>query len=439
MKRIDLRLFGERLRKLWRSPAFILYLFWAVLIVVHLFVTTQKSDDAWFLQILEGSRASFSNWWSFLAERYGTWSSRVSIEGLLILCVRFPIIWRIADAAICIFLSAWLSRLWNPEESRVKNCISVAVCLVFPYWILHEVGYVATTLNYLWPLAAAALALTPAIKQFLGRDVRRLEYALAFPALFFACFQELLCAVLVLCFLGSLCYCVFAERKTPIYQLSCLGVCAVMLIFALTCPGNANRTLQETLTHLPEHASLSLLQKIEFGFSSMAKTMFCKVNVFVFVFCAVVALAATLEVQRLWKKLLVWIPCLFLSVFGLFGEFLEPILPPVAYLRNAVGTLGTEPTLQAPITWIPDLVFALLFVLILYAIRQAVRESKDFWSIFFLLAVGAASRIAMGLSPTVWASGERTCTFLYVCMAVVALIMLYRVIQKLQNCKRRNL
>ena len=58
-------------------------------------------------------------------------------------------------------------------------------------------------------------------------------------------------------------------------------------------------------------------------------------------------------------------------------------------------------------------------VCLLISLHGALDDQRLFWLFFFLLAVGAASRIAMGLSPTVWASGERTCFYLYVCMATV--------------------
>ena len=394
--------------KLCSAPSFPLLVLGVAFAVIHLFLPVTLADDTWFAQILAGDKATLANWSRFLYERYELWSSRVAIEALLIVVARFPWLWRVADTFVCIAITVLLARLCNPEKSREKNLLLCGLWLTFPVWLTWEAGFLATTLNYTWPLCAALLAITPMVKQFQGREVKKWEYAVAFPALLFACFAELLCATFLLAVLGSLVYRIFFEKKNPAFQIGCALICGAMLVFALTCPGNDNRTLLETASWFPEYAELSLVQKVDIGFSSMMEAMFLRPNSFVLIFCAVLALAVWIKTKR-WGST---VPACFPFLYGLIRGVL-------GLGGDTVGELGTDLVLSKPLTWFPVLIFVLLLALILLCLRIVFDDTKQYCFCFFLLFLGAASRMAMGLSPTVWASGNRSCLFLYLAMAVV--------------------
>ncbi len=411
--------FKTRLRRLCLCPMFPLFVLWTVIIVAHFIFPTSRADDAWFAKILEGDKLTFENWSRFLRERYQLWSSRIAIEGLLILMTRFPLLWRVIDTLVCISISILLARLSNPENNRTKNIVLSALWFVYPMHLTWTAGFIATTLNYTWPLAAALLAITPMVKQFQGRVVRPWEYAVALPALLFASFQELLCATILLAILGSLFYRVVFEKKLPVFQLVCLIICAAMLVFSLTCPGNDNRTLSETATWFPEYADFSLFLKVELGFSSMMKVMFLEPNFFVLVFCVALSLSVWLGGGRRLQKWISCIPAVFALLFGMLGGILGRVIPFVGSVHDWVGATGSGFSIAKPLTWLPILTFAALLLILLLSLYWSLEDIKEYCFLFFLLVVGAASRIAMGLSPTVWASGSRSCIFLYLAMAAV--------------------
>ena len=418
---------GKRFLKFCLAPAFPLFVLGVVLAVAHLFLPVDLADDTWFAEILKGDKATFENWSRFLYERYELWSSRIAIEGLLILMARFPILWRVIDTFVCIAITLLLARLFNPEGSREKNLLLCFLWVTFPVWLTWEAGFLATTLNYTWPLAAILLAITPMVKQFQGREVQPWEYAVACPALLFACFQELLCATFLLAVLGSLVYRIFFEKKNPAFQIGCALICGAMLIFALTCPGNDNRTLLETASWFPEYAELSIFQKVEIGFSSMMKAMFLVPNSFVLIFCAVLAVAVWIKTKRWGTTVPACLPFLYGLIRGVFGLG-----------GDTVGELGTGFVLSKPLTWFPVLIFVLLLALILLCMRIVFEDTKQYCFWFFLLFLGAASRMAMGLSPTVWASGNRSCLFLYLAMSAVMGAMLLTVTQSMKEKSKRK-
>lgn len=409
------------------TPRFPLWLLWGIVIAVHLFLPTNGGDDAWFMQILAGELATPQNWLRFLIERYQTWSSRVVIEGLLILFVRFPILWRVSNAAVCVLSTVAIDRLWNPEQDKKKNWILFVSFFFFPLDVFYEVGYVATTLNYLWPLCACLWALTPPIKLFFGRRVAAWEYAVAAVALLFASFSEQACAVMLAACLASAGYQTIAHHRTDLYSIAGVLACVLMLVYTFTCPGNRNRVLLETAANFPEFSDFSLLQKLEIGFSSMMKTAFLSPNVFVAGFCLLVTLAVYRTSRSFCARIFSAIPFAVSLLCGVLGGALENAVFPIRMLREAVGKAGTAPTLHDPMSWLPLLLFVLLLFCLLYALRVVIRDTRCYLFFLLLLAFGAASRIAMGLSPTVWASGERTCTLLYASIAAVFAYLIFQV------------
>ena len=422
-------------QRLLKCPELVLFVVWIGIAIVHCFLPVAKYDDAWFAEILAGDKATFHNWLDFLIHRYHEWSSRSLIEGLLILLTRFPILWRIGDTLICIAITVLISRLFNPERSRVKYWIILVCIFLFPIAIIYEVGFIATSLNYSWPFAAALLALTPVIKRFWGREVKRWEYIVAFPMMLLAGFQELICATSVLAFLASLVYRIINEKKLPRYELGMLTVATVMLIYTLTCPGNDNRSMLETATWFPEYADFGLFEKIELGFSSMCKTLFLDFNVFVLAFSFMITLAAFINSQKWYHRIIACVPTAFIFIFGTLGEILSPHINIVESLRLSVGKEGTGFAFENPMTWIPDVIFVSILFLLLVSLRYAVKDTKRYWFLFTVLALGAASRMAMGLSPTVWASGERIFAFLYASMAAVIGSVIYNLFSEWKPLK----
>ena len=222
-------------------------------------------------------------------------------------------------------------------------------------------------------------------------------------------------------------YRVFFEKKNPIFQIACGVICVGMLVFALTCPGNDNRTILETASWFPEYADFSIFQKVEIGFSSMMKAMFLRPNSFVLIFCAVLAVAV-------WKKADTWrsaIPAFFPFLYGFFRGV-------CGLGADMVGEMGTGFVLSKPLTWLPDIIFVLLLALILFSLRVVIEDTKQYCFLFFLLFLGAASRMAMGLSPTVWASGNRSCIFLYLAMAVVMGYMVLEIVWKIEEKMKKK-
>ncbi len=409
------------------SPRLPLYAFALVTLIAHLFMTRLFSDDVWFYAILDGKENTFEAIRDFLTYRRQAWSSRTLIEGALIVLVQHMWLWKIIDSVAIIYIIFELSRLLNPEKSLLKNIIIAVTPLAFPLWILYEVGFVATSINYIIPFACALPTISILYRSVTGRDVLALEYAIALPFLLFACFSEIICALVLLVALGCVVWKFVSRMGVPYAEIACAMIAIVYIVYHLSCAGNDARAEQEALTWLPEHSSLNLIEKVELGLRAMIFSLFMYDKNIVFVLmCLAIALVVTLKTKRPLKIVFAWLPFAISSIFGV----LSPILTKLQFVSGIKSQILVA--LQAPkITLggvLCDLVAVFLLFCVLFSLREVIEGTPEYVLLFYALGIGSATKIALGLSPTVWASGNRGATFLFISIAITLGVAVYQLI-----------
>lgn len=412
----------------WRvlcSPYFPLCALALIVALLHIDMPTDFADDAWFYNILEGKDDMWEAWSAFLKYRYEVWSSRTLIEGALILLVRAPLAWKILDSVAIIYIIFELSRLLNPEKSYLKNAILVLVPIVFPR-VLYEVGFVATSINYIIPFALSLLAVSILYRRALDRRVHIGEYFIALPMLIFACFSEMVSAMVLLLSLGAILWWALNKKGVPCVEIVVLAVSAVLIVYHLTCPGNDARAEQETLTWLPEHGALGLIEKVQLGISAMMRDLLLWENKLFGVFAMAIGVLISLKKRPIISIIFAWIPFAFSMLFSNLYSFFGKI-PLIALLRDEMLSVCYDTDMGAH-TILLDVVFVLVLFCVMYSLWQIIEDKRSYIFAFFVLFVGSATKIALGLSPTVWASAGRGATYLYIAISIVTGVVIYRLV-----------
>lgn len=417
------------------SPSLPLYILALCVALSHLFLGNLFADDIWFWNVLEGKENVGAAWREFLTFRYENWSSRTAIEGALILLVRAPFVWKIIDTVAIIYIVFELSRLMNPEKSLIKNII-IALCVpLYPVWVLYEVGFVATSINYIIPFAALLPTLSIIFRRAQKREIPFFEYLLAVIFLVFACFSEIICAILLVVGIGGALLFLIEKRDVPYFELFALAFCALMLVYHLESPGNDFRYAQESATWLPEHSSLGIIGKALLGFGAMGHTMFFyKYNVLVCVFCIAIAASTFLKTRKWYFRALSCVGAVFSLVFGLLGTLLNKI--PLIAKANAAMAGALSTTVPNTKSVAMDLLIAAILVSILVCLYVITENKRQYFMLLFTLGTGAISKIALGLSPTVWTGSGRASTYLYLAISITTGAIIYQIY--LHFCKEKR-
>lgn len=392
-------------------------------------------DDYYFMTCLDDT--SFG---AFMVKRWYGWSSRLVIEGVLVLVLQQPIlVWKVLDILVSVLI-AWLlcgffcsgygKHGSGSSIQTDKNTLSgtrtvvpltsliLFLCLLLSYDFreMDSAGYMTTTINYWWPLAALMVAVLPLYLWYQEGTCKKSYYVLGTLAAIFAINQEQICAMALLACLYLLITDNLRGRKTNPYLYVLLALSVCFAICVAICPGNAARKASNIDFWFPAYAGFNLVQKVLLGWYSLLKTLYQDVNLPYFLMSAVLFMAVRKKQKRFPARLIAAIPLLSnLGLLGvlLFGKYREYpwvhlILHVFDFDQPVVYYQGSLPNSNRLLLLVYTFCCACV-VISLFLIWNKKERSIDALA---LLVIASASKISMGLSPTVWASSERTSIFL---------------------------
>ena len=392
-------------------------------------------DDYYFMTCLDDT-----DFGAFMVKRWYGWSSRLVIEGVLVLVLQQPIlVWKVLDILVSVLI-AWLlcgffCRSYGKHGSgnsiqTDKNTLSgtrtavpltsliLFLCLLLSYDFteMDSAGYMTTTINYWWPLAALLVAALPLYLWYQDGACKKGCYVLGTLAVIFAINQEQICAMTLLACLYLLITDKLRGRKTNSYLYVLLALSVCFAVCVVICPGNAARKASNIDFWFPAYAGFNLVQKILLGWYSLLRTLYRDINLPYFLLCAILFVAVWKKQKHFLARLIAAIP--MLSNFGLLSVCLFGTYPesPLVHLISHVFDF------DQPVVYyqgsLPNSIRLLLLVytfccacvvISLFLIWNKKERAIDALA---LLIIASASKISMGLSPTVWASSERTSIFL---------------------------
>lgn len=411
----------------WRYAPFLIFLIYAI--VIHCTMQLGTDDDVLFAKALQEEGPLLH----YYTTRYATWTSRLLLETVLIYVIQIPLLWKILDIAIFASIPALLSLLFDKGNNWGIRWLFVFLMFLYPFHDMATAGWITTTVNYLWPLAAGIAAFLPIKKLLQNEPLRWYHYVINIPLVLFASNQEQCCVIIAALFFFFLIKQIIC-RKSWHYPAMMLFLCALMLLFIMTCPGNKVRLVSNTEYWLPEFANLHLGGKIELGFSSTLYAFLfmmgpCGANYIILTFTFLLFLAALKSKISIFKKIICFLP------FGICLLFsLQPVLSSVPILNrffnriNTAMTLtGTRPFSHLPETILPDAILSLICLLIIFSMLFIFQNKKRFLLALYIMAAGFITRLAMGFSPTVWASSTRTYLFFYIVVIIDAALVLIEI------------
>ena len=403
------------------------------MIILHIVIKTDFGDDLNFIKVL-------GEWdlWPYLVHRYNTWSSRFIIEICMVTLPHAVTLWKIIDIAVMAWIAACFSLFFNKEKKCIVDWYIVLIMMSYPLFAMRTAGWIATTVNYSWCVAFGLLALVPTRNLLVGKKNPWYLYIPAFFGLFYASSHEQMCAVMVAISLVLGVYYFYKTRKVHWFTILQEVIALAGLTYILTCPGNANRTVLEIERWFPHFAEFSLFNKIELGYSRAMYEFVMKQNILYMLFCATLTLAVFVYNKNIFLRLVSVIPFAVSLLMGPFVSIVQNSLPFFERMRKALTVFGTGFAFASPRTWLPVLFVTAIAACIIISLWAVFKNTPMALFTIAVLGIGLATAVAMGFSPTVWASEERTFIFMYMAFAAVG-VALFNHIQKAKLSKGANI
>lgn len=390
-------------------------------LVLMIFITPNKYDDAVFLENIHGTSI-----WSYVAPRYFTWTSRFLIE--YVLCGVLKVskyLWILIEALMVTLAGYSISKLFVKDNKKENNIMLLFMILVYPITAMNSAGWAATTVNYMWPLATCLFAIVPIRKIWDEEKIKFWQYPLYTLALIFAGNAEQSCAILFGTYLLFTVLMIIKNKKIHPYMIIQTLFIIASLIFILTCPGNVVRTIQETEDFFKDFEMLTLLDKVGLGFTSTMGLIVEKGNMVFAIMCIIIAVYIFSNYKEKLYRTVALIPVfsIFVTCFSMyttnlmfpyFGAFRELITEEQIMLTaaNSNNLLYTVPFMFAAVN----------FICIIMSLLLIFKNLKNNVAVLVFF-VGLASRLVIGFSPTVFLSRERTMIFLDFAMIIVTFLV----------------
>lgn len=412
----------EKVKKIYQSDAFPIFLFLALMLCIELFMT-KEGDDIFFSSACDNRGLV-----NYLSERYYTWTSRIVIEAILVTFSNFlpMFIWKIANVAMYALLIYSIQKLFVNQNKKMGNIIICISVLLLPFSIFHEAGWIATFNNYLW-VAALGMYSFIAIKKMIQDEKIPIWQALTFIlAIIYVANQEQMAGILFLVYTPMILYSIKNKKVKPLLVMMYV-IIIVSLIFILTCPGNTARTMEEARRYYQDFKETSIFIKLEQGLTSMMYYVMDRWRLLFFVLLALIAYAMMKQNDTIKWKILGVSPVVF---YGLYNECISLI----AGFRKTqlLETMRIYTIFKIAVYGIT----LILITICLYKIFSTEKNPIKRFLPAYMFGVGVISRYIMAFSPTIYASEERTCLFWYITIIIINLLIMQKMFKNNRTDER---
>lgn len=376
---------------------------------------------------------SVSSLMAELHSRYMGWTSRILIEVPLFILAHgmHMVLFGIANWIMHMMLLLSFMYLTDYRHNRVLVCLM----LLYPVALMAGSGWMTAYITYFWPLACGVTAFVSLKKMYSGEKLSVLQVIFFTLCLVFAADLEV-SAIFYTCILCTFIVMMIWEKRFDsqkiVYTVCQLLICAAGIVFALTCPGNEARKISNIAYWFPSYTSFTVVDKAVLGVNSAFLNLYSN-DIFWIMLCASACLFSVLFGKRDVKKTVVASTPLLLALLTtvlnpVVGNFYPEFTSLFDLFLDKKYVDATNYNSLA--VYIPFIIFMLVAVALLMTIIDLFENEKKAFFACAVIVSGIMSRLTLGFSPTVFASGKRT--FIFLDFAIIyVLVYLYE-----EHCDR---
>ena len=433
----------EKLKEKLKPNNIIVIVFIIILLIEHMGIPNEFSGDDWyFVCAIE----EYGNIWNFMKLRYNEWSSRIIIEVCIVsLLNMWNIVWKILNIVMWTLLAKSISKICM-NEKPIINIVIYFLVWIIPRGVINNVGWIATSLNYLWVCSLGCYTISVIVDYIKKEKISLWKLITYVLACIYASNLEIMVVLIFLSLTVYLLYEVIKNKsfeilKTRKFILFLILITVFSLIFILTCPGNYVRKADEIKNWFPNFGDFNLANKLEISLTSTMSEIFLELNTYYIILSIVCFGGIVLLRKSIVKKIFSILPfvlCIIINIFSNINKY-PYILISVVKTKFQILDLVSKTVVLTWLDWIMYIIMLLCIILLPVCMYYIFEDKKKSWSCIFIYMLGMFSRVIMGFSPTVFASGERTFIFLYVSFIICSMMILKEILNKCMILKHKRL
>lgn len=365
-----------------------------------------------------------------IVARWNNWTSRTIIDWLMSFSAHNIFIFLLIT-----LLSFWLMfssinrillKVSKLHDSKLLHVyVGLSFFTLFNIGLFTSAGVIATSVGFLWTLSLLVYSSTLLV----DNNWSRFSVITKVCALLVATCME---QVSVISFLGLVFYIIYKllnkDSKSAFRIAPFITIPLLQLIHAYLNPGNSARRAKEVINWFPQFDNLSIFRKIDIGFIDTMQHLF--VNPF-FILLALIFIVFYTSIKK--RQTLVSIisgaQFFILFFYNNTQNYVVNIVNNILVSWNIknfgslLSTNGITMTGHGLASTLPDIYFVIMVASLGYVIWKVCRNKIERYCIFSILLLGLCSRLLMSISPTIYASGERTFVFMVFSLYIVFLIL----------------
>lgn len=358
----------------------------------------------------------------YLIQRYQTWSGRVVIEGVMVSTIIFYGFWKMMIPLCFVFSSylIWGITLKDKLDSKAGTLLVMAVMLLINEPVAGNAQWWVTGFyNYLLPTTCALFLINSLLSSSSGMGKLSASIFLSFIATSSEQVAVFLVVTMPFIFL------VKSENRLKNRWLAAAYI-AVVAGSALTLlsPGSVSRFAVEASRYMPQISDMNIMQKALIGVDRLVENISYGRNMcfIASIFSFLVFIYKEGKNDALSKASIIF--CLITVVICLTS--------PSFYMKDISYLTYSGKFYEIDFGSLRVYVFYLfyLFTLVCMAVGSIERnDGERDYKAFVTLMAGCLATIAIGLSPTAYASGERVLYVFNISLILYSMFTLKRVLK----------
>lgn len=388
--------------------------------ILHFTFVGFTNDDSYFVVL----RSEWSSLYGLIVDRYLTDSSRVLSETVLFFLIDKPfIMWQILDVIMCIILTHSLYVILINDKHSKLNIILFMGVASYPFMHVGSAGWICTTLNFLWPLAMLSYGMSGIARRYRNEEIRPVKYILYILALIFGANCEQSTAVILMLSGMALVYAIM-DKRGKWFEITSLAIGLLGMVFALTAPGNGARTEMEAANWMPEFFDLTIFDKFRLCAVFVFEHFVMIPDVIFFLFAILVLFVGMKKVDSKLKKAVAFVPIVTDVIFTAIYFVRDFILGHKTNYDFTTPSIFVTDTTTAVVQYSELLGLFLFIGASVLTIIWSYKDGKKAFTLIWILGAGFAVRMALMLSPTMFASWHRTLIYMYFAFIAVSVVFI---------------